>query len=70
MLRFNYRNKKRYAGLMWTKEDKFDYMDTKVSSIILTNAVALKEFNITLFSSAPSLLLFRVSRLYVVTIVH
>ena len=24
------RNKKRYAGLMWTKVEKFDYMDTKV----------------------------------------
>ena len=23
------RNKKRYAGLMWTNEDKYDYMDTK-----------------------------------------
>lgn len=25
------RNKKRYAGLMWTNTEKFDYMDTKVS---------------------------------------
>ena len=24
-----YRNKKRYAGLMWTEPDKYDYMDTK-----------------------------------------
>ena len=25
------RAKKRYAGLMWTNTEKFDYMDTKVS---------------------------------------
>jgi hypothetical protein len=30
-------NKKRYAGLLWTKPDKWDKMDSKVGGGVCTN---------------------------------
>ena len=37
-------NKKRYAGLMWTEKDKYDYMDTKgLETVRCDNCALVRE---------------------------
>jgi len=45
-------NKKRYAGLMWTNKEKYDYMDTKgLETVRRDNCALVREGEISYFLS-------------------